>query len=102
MGTLDAYGFPEFADDDSIIKAFLENVEGGLSLGSIPLIPGTDAVIPLPFPDAPLTPGFWNSDDTVSSHSEKYPKYHDIIFPMMGQIASALNLPTVFSSPALN
>ena len=92
MGTLDEYGFTEFSSNDTVKKAFLENVEDGLGSKKIDIIPGADGLIlPFPFPPVVPAPGFYTGE-TLSEHENSFPKYHEIIFPMMEEVSKALNL----------
>lgn len=91
MSNLSKYGFTEFSENTAVKEKFLQNVENGLSEKQILMFPGL--TLPVPFPDVPVAPGFYNEDDTVSSHEEKFPKYHETIFPMMESIANAVSLP---------
>lgn len=98
MSNLGEYKFTEFSTHKPTQDKFLQNVESGMSLGKIPLFgvgaTAGDAAFPAPFPDGvSVTPGFYSGDETVDSHKEKYPEYHDIIFPMMETIANGISLP---------
>ena len=100
MSNLGAYGFTEFSTHKPTQEKFLQNVEQGLSTKKIFLMPGTEFPASLP-EEAPLSPGFYGSSDTVDSHKEKFPKYHEIIFPMMEVIANVVSLPEGPQAPPI-
>lgn len=88
---LEKYGFTNFTENDAAKTKFLENVEEGMSVGEISIFPGT--VLPAPFPeDVALSPGFYTGQ-SVSEHESDFPKYHEIIFPIMETISTTISLP---------
>lgn len=98
MGTLDEYGLTSLTEDDSIKEKFFNNVNEGLLQNKISLFSGNNTIdLPLPFPEKEesTTKFYDNENETISSHKEKYSRYHEIIFPMVEQIANVLNLEPV-------
>ena len=88
---LEKYGFTNFSENDAVKKKFLENVEEGMSTGAISIFPG--AILPAPFPNnITLSPGFYSGEE-VSEHESSFPKYHELIFPLMETIATTISLP---------
>lgn len=95
MSNLDAYKFTEFSTHKPTQEKFLENVEAGVSSGNIPLFAGIPgSTFPAPFPENPaLSPGFYKEGDNSDSHKERFPKYHEIVFPLMETLAKTVSIP---------
>jgi hypothetical protein len=94
MGTLDDYGLTNLTQEDTIKEKFLENVNEGLENKKISLIPSFPEIeLPITFPENVNSAMFFNpEEETISEHEEKYARYHEIVFPMVEQIANVLNL----------
>ena len=97
MGALETARLKDFEGDDDLKGRFLDNINQSLNTQSPAVLLGSP--VPVSFPQSDpatasiISDGFYSDSDTVQTHEEKKPRFHEITFGVMSKFGEALDLP---------